>query len=230
MADETVKIIADTRELRTTVVKSLFDMGAKIENSMLPVGDFILSERVVAERKSVSDFLQSIIDGRLFVQIQNLVSQFERPIMIVEGNEDIYEKRMMHPNAIRGAIAALAIDFRIPIIYTTCEHETAMFLFLIAQREQIDKKVSISLHGEKKPQSDRYLQEYIVTSFPGIGQGIAQNLLKHFKTIKNIVNADVKGLQEVEKIGKLKAHKIKSIVEAEYKEESPDKKKSQNLL
>ncbi|MCD6575935.1 MAG: hypothetical protein J7K73_02125 [Nanoarchaeota archaeon] len=211
-----VKIIVDTRELRSNVVKKLYELGAKIESSQLQVGDFILSDRVCVERKTVKDFLQSIIDKRLFNQISNLSENFEKPIIIVEGIEDIYTERMIHPNAIRGAIASLAIDFRIPIIQTTGEEETALFLFMIASREQLDKKISISLRGEKKPLSDKLLQEYIVSSFPGIGREIAQNLLKHFKSIKNIVNADVKELKQVEKIGDKKAKRLKEIVEKEY--------------
>lgn len=215
MAD-TVKIIVDTREMKTTVAKSLFELGAVIENEMLAVGDFILSDRVIVERKTVKDFLQSIIDGRLFSQISNMVLNFEKPVILVEGQEDIYEERMIHPNAIRGAIASLAVDFRIPIIQTTCEHETAMFLYQIAAREQLDLKRNTSIRGERKPIDSKFLQEYIVTGFPGIGTGIAQNLLRHFKTIKSIVNADVKELQNVEKIGKKKAEQIKEILEKEY--------------
>ena len=138
--------------------------------------------------------------------------------MIVEGIEDIYSERMMHPNAIRGTIAALAIDFRIPIIQTTSEEETAIFLYMIAQREQLDLKKKVSLRGEKKPYSDKLLQEYIVTSLPGIGRGIAQNMLKKFKTVERIFTAKEKDLMEVEKVGKKKAKRIREILTKEYDE------------
>lgn len=211
-----VKIIVDTREMRGNLAKKLFELGAKIESKQLQVGDFILSDRVCVERKTVKDFLQSIIDGRLFSQISSLGKNFEKPLIIVEGIDDIYTKRNIHPNAIRGAIASLAVDFRIPIIQTSGEEETALFLFMIASREQLDKKISISLRGEKKPLDNMLLQEYIVSSLPGIGREIARNLLKHFKTIKNIFNADIKELKKVEKIGDKKAEKIKEILEKEY--------------
>ena len=147
-----VSIIVDYREMRTNVVKKLYELGAKIESKNLAVGDFILSERVCVERKSVKDFLQSIIDNRLFEQVSNLVANFEKPLMIVEGIEDI------------------------------------------AQREQLDLKKKVSLRGEKKPYSDKLLQEYIVTSLPGIGRGIAQNMLKKFKTVERIFTAKEKDL------------------------------------
>ena len=122
--------------------------------------------------------------------------------------DDIYSKRNIHPNAIRGAIAALAIDFRIPIIQTTCEHETALFLYMIATREQLDKKVMVSLRGEKKPIDNKKLKEYIVSGLPKIGRGTAQKLLQHFKNTESIFTASEKELQKVEKIGKKKAELI----------------------
>ena len=51
-----------------------------------------------------------------------------------------------------------------------------------------------------------------------MGWGLAKPLLKRFRTIKNIVNASEKELQEVEKIGAVKAKQIKDVVEGEYKE------------
>ena len=83
MDENSVKIIADYRELRSNVAKLLFEKGAEIDSQNLPVGDFILSDRVCVERKTVKDFLQSIIDNRLFEQISNLTSNFEKPIIIV---------------------------------------------------------------------------------------------------------------------------------------------------
>ena len=213
---EKVKIIVDYREMRTNVIKGLYELGAEIESKPLQVGDFILSDRVCIEKKTTNDFIKSLIDGRLFEQAKNLIENFEKPIILVEGNESLYNKRAVHPNAIRGAIAALAIDFRIPIIQTSGEHETALVLYMIASREQLDKKRSINLRGQKKPVSMNYLQEFFISGLPGVGVDIARNLLKHFKTIKNIANADIKELQNVEKVGKVKAKKIKELFERKY--------------
>ena len=213
---EEVKVIVDYREMRTNVIKQLYELGAKIESKPLPVGDFILSDRVCIEKKTTNDFIESLIDGRLFNQAKNLVENFEKPIILVEGDESLYNKRAVHPNAIRGAIAALAIDFRIPIIQTSGEHETALVLYMIASREQLDKKRSINLRGQKKPISMDYLQEFFISGLPGVGIDIARNLLKHFKTIKNIANAKVDELKKVSKVGEIKAKKIKKVFEEKY--------------
>ena len=68
----------------------------------------------------------------------------------------------------------------------------------------------------KRVQDTTWLQEYIVSALPGIGAVLAKPLLKHFKSIKSIVNASVDDLKEVEKIGKIKAEEIRRILDTEY--------------
>jgi ERCC4-type nuclease len=217
--EEKVQIVIDSRELRSNVVKKLYELGVEIKTEPLEVGDFLLSDEVAVERKTIGDFLSSIIDGRLFQQLSQMSKHFAKPVVIVEGNEDIYSIRAMHPNAIRAAIASIAVDFRMPVIYSQSEEETALFLYTIAKREQIESKKSVNIRGAKKPFSNKFLQEYLVTGLPGIGIGIARNMLKHFKTVEKIFTASEEELQNVEKIGEKKAKKIKEILTKEYAEE-----------
>ncbi|MEA3254774.1 MAG: helicase-related protein, partial [Candidatus Altiarchaeota archaeon] len=62
-----IKIFVDVREKNSKVLKILCEK-ADIDMRQLDVGDFILSDRVCVERKTVEDFLSSIIDKRLFSQ------------------------------------------------------------------------------------------------------------------------------------------------------------------
>ena len=215
-----IKIVIDTRELRSSVAKKLFELGAEVVTEPLEVADFILSDHVAVERKTIDDFIQSIIDGRLFEQMEHLKKCFEKPIVIVEGDEDIYSIRQIHPNAIRAAISAIAVDFRVPIIYTQSEEDTALFLYTIAKREQIENKKEVNIRGEKKPLTDKFLQEYLVAGLPGSGVGIARNLLKHFKTVQKVFTANEDELKKVEKIGKKKAKKMREILTKVYNEDS----------
>jgi Fanconi anemia group M protein len=209
-------IIVDSREMRTNIVKTLFELGVEIQSKMLPVGDFILSESVGVERKTKADFLGSIIDGRLFEQVSNLCNSFEKPVLVLEGVEDIYSLRQMNPKAIRGALSSLAIDFRLPIIWTDSEEETAQFIYTIAFREQIVQKKPVYLRGEKKPLTDNELREFLVSGLPGVGTELAKNLLKHFKTVENIFTSGEEKLKKTPKIGEKKAKKIREIVSGGY--------------
>jgi len=91
-------------------------------------------------------------------------------------------------------------------------------LQIIAKREQEETGKDFSLHADRKPVTLKEQQEYVVSSLPGVGGILSKPLLKHFKTIKNLVNASEKEMQEVEKIGPIKAKQIKDVVEGEYKE------------
>ena len=191
-------------------------MDAELKLDALPTADYILSSRVGVEYKTVEDFVQSIIDGRLLQQIKNLKNNFERPLLVIEGIDDIYSVRNVHSNAIRGMLAAITVSYGVPILYTKNFKDTAQLLNIIAKREQEETGKDFSLHPQKKAMSIKEQQEYIISSLPGVGSLLSKPLLKHFKSVKNIINAEQKELEKVEKIGKKKADKIKDIVDREY--------------
>jgi Fanconi anemia group M protein len=139
-------------------------------------------------------------------------------LYIIEGIEDIYVIRNIHPNAIRGMLAALTVDFGIPVLQTKTAKETAALLATIAKREQEFEERGFSLHGDRKPINIKDQQEYIITAFPSLGQSVAKPLLKEFKTIKNFVNATEEELKKVPLIGEKKARQIRDIIDTEWKE------------
>ncbi len=216
--EDKVKIYADTREKGSGVIKELIEMGVDIKLEMLKIGDYVCSEKVAVEIKTVKDFVDSIVDNRLLQQLKEIKRNFERPIVIVEGTEDIYSMRRVHPHAIRGMIATIAVSYGIPIIYSKNYKETSSYLHIIAKREQENGKKDFSLHGDRKPLTLKEQQEYIVSSLPGVGPALARPLLKKFKTIKKVINASAEQLEKVEKIGPKKAAEIKKITESEYKD------------
>lgn len=213
--EKNVVIFVDHREKGSAVIKHLLASNVSVELRQLTIGDFILSDRVCIEYKTIPDFVNSILDKRIFEQAKALKQRFERPIIIVQGTEDIYGQRQMHPNAINGVIATLLVNFGIPILWTKDSVESADFLIAIAKREQLQGGVP-SMHDSRKPLSERELQEYIVSSFPGIGASLAPPLLRKFKTIKDLINAKEEDLQTVDKIGPQKAKQMRDIFDKEY--------------
>ena len=207
-------IIVDFREKSNPVVKELLALGAEVKMEQLSVGDYLLSKDIVAEFKTVEDFADSIIDGRLLDQAKSL-SSAARPLLVIEGTEDIYLQRKIHPNAVRGMLASLALSFRIPIIQTKNQKETAALLFLIAQRES-GHPASPGQQHKGKPSTLSQMQEYFVSALPGIGSVLSVPLLSEFKSVQNIANASLDDLQKVELIGEKKAKTIHNIFHAEY--------------
>jgi DNA excision repair protein ERCC-4 len=68
MKIENLRIIVDEREKKSGIPELLRSVGINLEIKTLPIGDYIVAPETVVERKSLSDLISSIFDGRLFDQ------------------------------------------------------------------------------------------------------------------------------------------------------------------
>src|SRR4030042_3894427 len=100
------KILIDYRERNSFVPSHLSKMGFEIEFKELKIGDYIVKD-VIIERKTVSDFISSMINQRLLKQIEEL-KQYQNKLLIIEGiserelySDDKEVKEGINPNAIR---------------------------------------------------------------------------------------------------------------------------------
>ncbi len=212
-----IMIFADSRE--SELAELLHNKGAKVNLGALKVGDFILSEDVGCERKDVVDFVNSLLDGRLFDQAKRMKASFAKPFFILEGDFNLFfSVRNVQPAALFGSLAALIIDWNIPIMFTKSKDETAEFLITIAKREQIEKKKSISVRGSHKPQTITDSQQFFIEGLPQIGPEAAKALLNHFGSPKAIIDASLADLMKVEGIGDKRAEMIRMILDTIYKE------------
>jgi len=209
-----VLIFVDKRELASGIADYFNQYESVLNEKMLPCGDYILSDRIVVERKTAKDFIQSIIDRRLFQQLANMKENFEKPLLIIEG-DDLYGT--LHPNTIRGAIAAVIFDFEVPIIWTKDMAETAGIIYWIARREQIDFKREVPLRGSKGKLTPQQEQEYLIHGLPGISIVRSRALLEHFKTPEKIFHASEDELKKAPGIGPKTAKAIRALLEREYK-------------
>ncbi len=220
---EKITIISDIREVE--VNKKLSELSTNnnifLDVQQLKVADFILSDRLGVERKTQEDFINSLIDRRLFEQLSSLSASFLRPLLIIEGVEgsgfDLKYGRNINDSAVIGAINSILIDFRIPVYLTKDIDHTCEILINLAKREQLDKKRLVQICANKKVQGPEEIQERIIGSFPRINRSLSIKLLEKFKSIKNIVNASLDDLIKVEGIGTLRAKKIKEVSDIERK-------------
>ncbi len=208
-----VTVYVDSREMRSEVVKKLYELAnVRVGNYN---ADYVVSDRVAIERKTVDDFVDSIVDKRLFDQLVELKKNYQKPILIVEG-DGLY--RRLNPNAIRGALATVVVDFNIPVIFTKSPEETAEFIVSLARREQLAKGREVSPHYGKTKMTLKEQMEYVVSSISDIGPIVARNLLEHFQTIENIAKADVEDLMKVPKVGRKIAEKIVRVMKTPYRD------------
>lgn len=226
MKDEIAKsnkliVYADSREGNSKVLRALDTIGVDVKIKAMAVADYQITEEVAIERKTAKDFVDSIVDKRLFKQARTMMEEFKKPIMILEG-DDFYSG-FINPDAIRGSIASIALDFGITMIPTRNSEDTAAMIKRMAIREQKGEKRSISVRTEKKPQNLWEQQLFIIESLPNIGPVNAKNLLSHFGSVEEIINADENKLQEVEGIGKKTAENIRKVIESQYLDFKTDK-------
>ncbi|MFC6827133.1 DEAD/DEAH box helicase [Halopelagius fulvigenes] len=216
--DETVEIVVDQRELDSSIAKDLSTRdGIETRLETLAVGDYVLSDRVAVERKSVADFLDTLVgeERSIFEQIGDLSRAYARPILVLEG-EGLYEERNIHPGAIRGALASLAVDFDVSILQTRDEDDTAELLDTIASREQTERERSVSVHGGKSAKTLTEQQEYVVSAIADIGPVTAQNLLEAFGTVEAVMTAREDDLLDVPGVGEVTASRIREVVGSDY--------------
>jgi len=207
--EEKIKIIADYREKNSLVPSELSKLNIEVEFKELKIGDFVVGELVI-ERKTVSDFISSMLNRRLLTQLEE-INQYEKKLLIIEGidEQEMYsdEETKMNPNSVRGFLLSILLKYKVPILFTKDYKDTAKFIRVIA-----NKKTSshLSLNVKKKSLSPEEQKKFILEGFPGIGPTTSKKLLEKFKTLKNIFNSSD---GELEKILGKKSEGFKRIIE-----------------
>ncbi len=212
--DQVVAVVADHREKNNRIVKELIDLGISVKTEQLMSADYIVSGKVGVELKKVPDFVSSIIDRRLLDQMRDLKANFEKSVLIIEGEEDMYSIRKVHANAIRGMLASIALGFGVPILYTKNPKDTAALLAVMAKREQ-DTGRTYSLHAGK-PVSEKEQQEFFISYIPNMGLVNARRLLENFGSVKGVVESSADDMVKLEGIGKKTAERLVNFFKKEY--------------
>ena len=215
---ELVEIVADQREMDANIARDLSKREEiEIRLETLEVGDYICSDRVAVERKSVADFVDSLVGGdrSVFEQVGAMARHYARPVVVVEG-EGLYEQRDIHPNAIRGALSSLAVDFGASILRTESEDDTMELLATIAKREQQLDSREVSVHGEKGTKTRSEQQEYVVSSIAEIGPVTARSLLEEFGTVEAVMIASEDELQAADGVGSVTAERMREVIGSQY--------------
>ena len=214
---EGISIIADHREKRTKTCEWLRTYDAKVIEKQLKVADYIVSDRVGIERKTTSDFLQSVIDQRLFRQLEELSASFAKPLLILEGDQrNLFTLRNVHPNMIHGVLSSITLDYGIPIIWTHSPKVTAAQIYWTAFREQGKAKRGLMVRACKKTKSTAMTQEFLVAGLPNVNSVLSKRLLKEFGTLKKVFSLKEDESRKVAGIGKKKARDMWCLLNSEY--------------
>lgn len=215
-----MKIILDDREQQlyhlVNEKNDSLDLKLTIEKKTLPLGDIVFvddneKEIVIVERKSLSDLVASIKDGRYEEQSYRLIHSSglyrHHIIYLIEGGMsqilNPIEKKMIY-----SSMLTLQLYKGFSIMKTTSMIETAEWIIYSANKlssmvkkghelwspesaiiEQVPSNYCSVVKKTKKDNvTPENIGEIILCQIPGISSVSAITIMKEFKTISNLID------------------------------------------
>lgn len=205
-------VVVDDREESDEILNALRHAAEiNLRVARMPVGDYRLEDKVLIERKTIPDFAQSIVDGRLFRQARQLLLQPIPTLIILEGRTSDLKSVGLRREAMQGAMVSLTVRFRLPILRAVDPSETVSLLKYACH--QLHEEASWRPYSAGgRPKGKRRQQLRMLQGLPGIGPDRAVRLLDHFGSIEKIVAAAGDDLERVEGIGAKTSHAIRELL------------------
>jgi ERCC4-type nuclease len=216
-----IHIRIDTQEQRSGIPDLLAAMPqVHVELTPLRMGDYVVGGHPcrIFERKTGSDFLCSLAQGRLFPQLAALLKSRFAPILLLEGDPLGVSHSQMRPESIRGALAYIAAILRVPILPSNGPADSAHLVYVVAKRCQVGKvharleqAAQVPPVGRRRAtQSEQQL--HILLALPGIGHVTARAVCARFRSLHDLLNADAAQLATVPGVGPLRAAALEQLL------------------
>jgi ERCC4-type nuclease len=203
-------ILVDDRERRSGVCEALAALGVPHQVAHLALGDYVINDTLFVERKTVTDFLESVQDLRLFDQVARLRADKRRALLIVEGT------RLPGSPSVRGVLCALAAQWCLPVLRSTDTAGTAWLL--THMHEHPEQRMAPYHRYDYRPKPHiSTLGERMLLQAQNVGPDIARRLLARFGSLHAVLNASKEELMAVQGVGEFIAGQILLLRQAEEK-------------
>ncbi|XP_075420387.1 DNA repair endonuclease XPF [Tenrec ecaudatus] len=191
-------IVVDMREFRSELPSLLHRRGIDIEPVTLEVGDYILTPEMCVERKSISDLIGSLNNGRLYSQCVSMARYYKRPLLLIEFDPSkpfsLTPRGALHQEIsgsdVSSKLTLLTLHFpRLRILWCPSPHATAqLFEELKQNRPQPDAAAAAAVSADSAtlPESEKYNpgpQDFLL-KMPGVS---AKNCRALMTQVKNMV-------------------------------------------
>jgi Fanconi anemia group M protein len=187
-----IHIRIDLQEQRSGIPELLAALPqVEIEIVQLQVGDYDLGGdpcRIV-ERKTATDFLISLQQGRLGTQLGALVESGFAPILLLEGDPLHVRRSNMRPEAIRGMLTYICGTLRMPILPSGGPEDSAHLLFSLARQAQVGVREPGPAVGRRGATLAEQ-QVQVLLALPGVGLATARALCARFGSLQEILTAE----------------------------------------
>ncbi|NXK05677.1 XPF endonuclease, partial [Herpetotheres cachinnans] len=193
-------VIVDMREFRSELPSLIHRRGIDIEPVTLEVGDYILTPDTCVERKSISDLIGSLNNGRLYTQCVSMSRYYKRPVLLIEFDPNkpfsLIPRGSLHQeissNDVTSKLTLLTLHFpKLRILWCPSPHATAeLFEELKQNHPQPDAETAMAVTADSEilPESDKYNpgpQDFLL-KMPGINAKNCRALMNHVKSIAEL--------------------------------------------
>ncbi|XP_072733938.1 DNA repair endonuclease XPF isoform X2 [Ciconia boyciana] len=204
-------VIVDMREFRSELPSLIHRRGIDIEPVTLEVGDYILTPDICVERKSISDLIGSLNNGRLYTQCISMSRYYKRPILLIEFDPNksfsLIPRGSLHQeissNDVTSKLTLLTLHFpKLRILWCPSPHATAeLFEELKQNHPQPDAETAMAVTADSEilPESDKYNpgpQDFLL-KMPGINTKNCRALMNHVKSIAELATLSKDELSKI---------------------------------
>lgn len=219
----------DNREAITRIESACqYFSDYTIETGSYPVGDFIFDDKVVFEYKTAHDIISSIIDGRVFRQVERM-KQYPFHYVIIVGDvaRTINERNASYWNrgnqiknfTVRNYLGALArLQIESKVIHVDNNQQAWTIMDFICNKLLKDNPNIHSVDRPKATLSDpiaTFLSCIYVNSSQRLGIKIAVTIREylHLESLSDLLNVTYDDLVSVKGVGSKTARRIMDVLE-----------------
>ncbi|KAB0394992.1 hypothetical protein E2I00_007502, partial [Balaenoptera physalus] len=195
-------IVVDMREFRSELPSLIHRRGIDIEPVTLEVGDYVLTPEMCVERKSISDLIGSLNNGRLYSQCVSMSRYYKRPVLLIEFDPtkpfSLVSRGAFHQEISGGDISSkltlLTLHFpRLRVLWCPSPHATAeLFEALKQNKPQPDAAtaMAVTADSETLPEAEKYNpgpQDFLL-KMPGVNAKNCRSLMTNIKNIAELAS------------------------------------------
>ena len=225
-------LIVDSRETSTLsklVMQKAKALRIPCEKRWIEIGDYVYDD-VCFEAKSAIDFLGSVMNKRLWTQLDNMDRHYQTNVVIIHGsleeaidtvisnsksNMPIGSRSIMLNNKFLGAIGRIVLDTDIKPFWVKTEEEASLIITAVSKMKPITRETIAPQIFKRLTTDDLRLD--LLSSIKGVSIKKAKKLIKQFGSIMEIGECSAYELQAIEGIGETLAKRILSTLNSEEK-------------
>jgi len=210
---ELTTLLVDHREPAEIAQALSLVPNLDVHVTTLDIGDYLVPDRFVIERKTSSDFHASVTEDakRTFTQTQAMSELGIPALIIIEGGACAH--RSMKLNSIYGTLSFISLIQGIPILETLDQHSTVYMIVKTIRHSCYGLGYDLGLRSTAAKRAAKDGDPlgtacFVLEGIPGVSAARARALLGHFGSIRAIAQTDIIGLAEVSGIGRKTAAAI----------------------